>query len=179
MVQPGESVRFDCCVDTNTCYALCNLGNQRGPNLCTLSSANLDGFSWQTKFTTNHGDKWQATVTGEAKTVHEWTIDGRDGGFCVGFFCHPLQRTLKTALLDQLAPLYPRALVTDDLFGSRCTRCLVQTMEVRHPAYEQLDPRQLAGAAGGAGAGRPTPLVQAGISSDDDSSSGDAMDRVD
>ena len=37
----------------------------------------------QTKFNTNHGDKWQATVTGEAKTVHEWTIDGRDGQYCV------------------------------------------------------------------------------------------------
>ena len=50
-----------------------------------------------TKFNTNHSDKWQATVSGEAKTLHEWTIDGRDGAFC--------------------------------------------TMEVRHPAYEEIQPR--------------------------------------
>ena len=37
----------------------------------------------QKKFNTNHGHKWQATVTGEAKTLQEWTIDGREGPSCV------------------------------------------------------------------------------------------------
>jgi hypothetical protein len=39
--------------------------------------------------------------------------------------------------------------------------CLPQTMEVRHPAYEEIQPRATAaaGGGGGGGGGRPTPLL--------------------
>eukprot|EP01046_Picozoa_sp_COSAG06_P051757 COSAG06_NODE_8523_length_2140_cov_12.719745_1_plen_138_part_00 len=42
-----------------------------------------------------------------------------------------------------------------------CSAHLPQTMEVRHPAYEEIQPRATAaaGGGGGGGGGRPTPLL--------------------
>ena len=59
----------------------------------------------QKKFNTNHGHKWQATVTGEAKTLQEWTIDGREGPSCVRTPNTPALSVQSSGYLVQLAQL--------------------------------------------------------------------------
>ena len=76
-----------------------------GENLRSLELDLTSCLDVQRKFNTNHNDKWQATVTGEAKTLQEWTIDGREGPSCVRPLNTPSNATKGRRYLVQLAQL--------------------------------------------------------------------------